>query len=206
MNYDVIIVASGVGKRADLGFNKVLFEMKNGKKVIENTTEIFINDKDCKKVIIVSNDEIIIDNEKVIVVNGGKERSDSVNNGLNEVENEYVLIHDGARPFLRKETLEELKNKLLENDAVIVGKKASDTIKMINGDMILSTIDRRHIFLAETPQGFKTSLIKDCYKKRENKSFSDDASLVEACGYPVYIVDNKYDNKKLTNKEDFESI
>ncbi len=206
MNYDVIIVASGKGKRADLGFNKILFEMCNGKKVIENTAEIFLNDEDCKKVIIVSNDEININDEKVIIINGGKERSDSVSNGLNEVESEYVLIHDGARPFLRKETLEELKNQLSEKDAVIVGKKASDTIKMINGDMILSTIDRRHIFLAETPQGFKTSLIKECYRKRENKIFSDDASLVEVCGYPVYIVDNKFDNKKLTNKEDFENI
>ena len=111
MKYDAIVVASGVGKRANLGFNKVLFVMKNNKTVLENACSLFFEDEDCEKVIVVTNDEIDFANDKMLIVDGGKERYDSVSNGLKEVTNEYVLIHDGARPFLCKEDLEKLKNE-----------------------------------------------------------------------------------------------
>ena len=206
MKYDAIIVAAGKGKRANLGFNKILFKMKNGKTVIENVLDIFLDDEDCKKIILVTDEEIISENKSVVVTKGGEERTDSVENGLSLVESEYVLIHDGARPFLNKNALEEVKKKLEEKDAVVLGRQAQDTVKVVNGDKILSTIDRSHIFLAETPQAFKTSLIKECYAQRGNVKFTDDASLLEALGKEVYVVFDKYDNKKLTNKIDFENI
>lgn len=206
MKYDAIIVAAGKGKRANLGFNKILFKMKNGKTVIENVLDIFLDDEDCKKIILVTDEEIISEDKSVVVTKGGEERTDSVENGLALVESEYVLIHDGARPFLNKNALEEVKKKLLEKDAVVLGRQAQDTIKVVNGDKILSTLDRRHIFLAETPQGFKTSLIKECYAQRGDVKFTDDASLLEALGKEVYVVYDEHDNKKLTNKIDFENI
>lgn len=206
MKYDVIVVAGGKGNRADLGFNKVLFKMANGKSVIENNIDIFLNDKDCQKIILVINEEIDFNNNKLILVKGGKERFDSVMNGLNEVSSEYVLIHDGARPFLNIKALEKLKNKLEEKDAVVLGKIASDTIKIINDDKVVETLNRNNIFIAETPQGFKTSLIKDCYKNKDDNYYFDDASLVEAFNHEVYIVIDEYNNKKLTSKEDFKNI
>ena len=206
MKYDAIVVAAGKGKRAELGFNKILFKMKNGKTVIENVLDIFLDDKDCQKIILVTDEEIVSKNKLVVVTKGGEERIDSVENGLALVESEYVLIHDGARPFLNKKALEEVKEKLEEKDAVVLGRQAQETIKVVNGDKILSTIDRSHIFLAETPQGFKTSLIKECYSQRGDVKFTDDASLLEALGKEVYVVFDKYDNKKLTNKIDFENI
>ncbi len=206
MKYDVIVVAGGKGNRADLGFNKVLFRMANGKSVIENNIDIFLNDKDCQKIILVINEEIDFNNNKLILVKGGKERFDSVMNGLNEVSSEYVLIHDGARPFLNIKALEKLKNKLEEKDAVVLGKIASDTIKIINDDKVVETLNRNNIFIAETPQGFKTSLIKDCYKNKDDNYYFDDASLVETLNHEVYIVIDEYNNKKLTSKEDFKNI
>lgn len=206
MKYDVIVVAGGKGNRADLGFNKVLFKMANGKSVIENNIDIFLNDKDCQKIILVINEEIDFNNNKLILVKGGKERFDSVMNGLNEVSSEYVLIHDGARPFLNIKALEKLKNKLEEKDAVVLGKIASDTIKIINDDKVVETLNRNNIFIAETPQGFKTSLIKDCYKNKDDNYYFDDASLVETFNHEVYIVIDEYNNKKLTSKEDFKNI
>lgn len=206
MKYDVIVVAGGKGNRADLGFNKVLFRMANGKSVIENNIDIFLNDKDCQKIILVINEEIDFNNNKLILVKGGKERFDSVMNGLNEVRSEYVLIHDGARPFLNIKALEKLKNKLEEKDAVVLGKIASDTIKIINDDKVVETLNRNNIFIAETPQGFKTSLIKDCYKNKDDNYYFDDASLVETFNHEVYIVIDEYNNKKLTSKEDFKNI
>lgn len=206
MKYDVIVVAGGKGNRADLGFNKVLFKMANGKSVIENNIDIFLNDEDCQKIILVINEEIDFNNNKLILVKGGKERFDSVMNGLNEVSSEYVLIHDGARPFLNIKALEKLKNKLEEKDAVVLGKIASDTIKIINDDKVVETLNRNNIFIAETPQGFKTSLIKDCYKNKDDNYYFDDASLVETFNHEVYIVIDEYNNKKLTSKEDFKNI
>ena len=206
MKYDAVVVAAGKAVRSELGFNKILFKMKNGKTVIENVLDIFLDDKDCQKIILVTDEEIVSKNKLVVVTKGGEERIDSVENGLALVESEYVLIHDGARPFLNKKALEEVKEKLEENDAVVLGRQAQETIKVVNGDKILSTIDRSHIFLAETPQGFKTSLIKECYSQRGDVKFTDDASLLEALGKEVYVVFDKYDNKKLTNKIDFENI
>ena len=206
MVYDVVIVAAGKGSRAGLGFNKVLYRMKNGKTVIENVCDIFLKDEDCHKVILVTNDDIKSNNERLFVVKGGKERSDSVMNGLKEVESDYVLIHDGARPFLNKISLDELKEKVEETGAAILGKRASDTVKIINNDTVLNTIDRDIIFLTETPQGFKTDLIRECYERMPKKKFTDDSSLVESFGHKVTVVFDRYDNKKLTEKEDFENI
>ena len=204
MNYDVIIVASGKGVRANLGYNKVFYEMKNGKRVLDCSIDLFKKDEDCRRIIVVTHkkDFEYLD-DKVIKVEGGDERKDSVYNGLKEVISDYVLIHDGARPFIRKENIEDIKNSLKDNDAVCLGSIALDTIKLIDGDDIVETIDRNKVFIAQTPQAFKTSLIKDCYERCKDLLFTDDSSLVESLGYKVKVVLNNYDNHKLTREDDF---
>ena len=206
MNYDVVIVASGKGERAKLGYNKAFYKMKDNRTVLEMSASLFVQDEECKKIIIVTNKDYfsnVFKNEKVVLVEGGKERKDSVANGLNKANSEYVLIHDAARPFLKKESLNELKKTIKEKNAAILASKAIDTIKVVNNFEIEKTIDRNTIYMAETPQGFKTELIKECYAKCENILFTDDASLVESLGYKVYVVEDKYNNKKLTSEEDF---
>jgi len=203
MKYDAIVVAGGKGNRANLGYNKAFFVMPNGRTVLENSCHLFVEDEDCQKVIVVCNEELPFNNEKIVVVKGGKERKDSVQNGLDKVDSEYVFIHDAARPNLHKEMLDELKKEVIKG-SVILARKASDTIKLVNNLMIEKTIDRDLIYMAETPQCFKSDLIKTCYKKCEGINFTDDASLVESLGYEVKIVTDKYDNKKLTFKEDFQ--
>ena len=209
MNYDVIIVASGKGIRANLGYNKAFFQMKDGRTVLEHAVSLFQEDSECQKIIIVTGEDCIPavkKDEKTLAVSGGEERMDSVRNGLEQVTGEYVLIHDAARPFLQKEALELLKEKTYETGAAILGKKATDTVKIIDGDRIVETIDRRKVFLAETPQGFRTELIKDCYRKCEGIGFTDEASLLESLGYTVSIVEDRFDNRKLTVEEDFIGI
>ena len=101
MKYDAVVVASGNSERANLGFNKVFFVMKNNKTVLENACEVFVNDNDCEHVIVVTNEsDKVFKNNKVIITNGGNQRADSVKNGLSKVSSEYVFIHDGARPFI----------------------------------------------------------------------------------------------------------
>ena len=209
MKYDVVIVASGKGERANLGYNKAFYKMKDGKTVLERSSSLFIEDSDCKNIIVVTSSDCIdsvFKNEKVITTLGGEQRKDSVENGLTKVTSEYVLIHDAARPFLNKQSLEELKKQIELNNAAILAKKAVDTIKVVNNNKIEKTVDRNTIYMAETPQGFKTDLIKKCYSKCENINFTDDASLVESLGYDVYIVEDKFDNKKLTTETDFRNL
>lgn len=209
MIYDVVIVASGKGERAKLGYNKVFHVMKDGKNVLEHSIDLFETDPDCANIIVVTSKDCIDDvreEGKVIKTLGGEYRKDSVYNGLKMVESEYVFVHDAARPYLRKENIDELKKKVVENKAVILGHMSSDTVKRVEGDRIIETIDRNSIFLAETPQVFETSLLKQCYEKCEDIIFTDEASLVEACGHAVYIVENRFNNHKLTLRDDFDDI
>ena len=206
MFYDVVIVASGKGQRANLGYNKAFYKMKDGRTVLECSASLFIEDEDCKNIIVVTNEEYIeqvFKNDKVICTIGGKERRNSVENGLNLVQSEYVLIHDAARPFLNRLSLEDLKKELETSGACILAKKATDTIKVVENNKIVKTLDRNSIYMAETPQAFKSDLLKKCYKESENIIFTDDASLVESLGYEVSIVEDKFNNKKLTNEMDF---
>ena len=206
MFYDVVIVASGKGQRANLGYNKAFYKMKDGRTVLECSASLFVEDEDCKNIIVVTNEEYIdqvFKNDKVICTIGGKERRNSVENGLNLVQSEYVLIHDAARPFLNKTSLEELKKELEISGACILARKATDTIKVVENNKIIKTLDRNSIYMAETPQAFKSDLLKKCYKESENIIFTDDASLVESLGYEVSVVEDKFDNKKLTNEMDF---
>jgi len=196
MKYSAIVVASGKGERAKLGFNKVFFVMKDGMTVLEKACQLFINDDDCERVIVVTNRENfdeVFKSDKLFVCEGGKERKDSVNNGLKYCDSPYVLIHDAARPFLHIEMLEEVKKAVLEKDAVILARKAIDTIKVVKEGFIEKTIDRNLIYLAETPQAFRTDLIKMAYEKSLGQ-YTDDASLLEDLGYKVGIVSDIFDN------------
>ena len=208
MKYDAVIVASGKGQRANLGYNKVFYKLKDGRSVLGCSIERFEHDEECHKIIVVTNPEYFheVKGYKTLCVEGGKERKDSVYNGLKEVDCEYVLIHDGARPYLHEEALKEIKEKLQVSDCVVLGKMATDTIKLVEGDKIIKTIDRNRVFLAETPQGFKSELIINAYKNCADINFTDDASLVESLGYEVSIVIDRFDNKKLTKEEDFKNL
>ena len=209
MKYDALIVASGKGERAKLGYNKVFYRMKDGKTVLEHAASLFMEDEDCKRIVIVTNRENfedVFDCGKLVLTVGGELRRDSVFNGLKLCESEYVLIHDGARPFLTKKALEEVKKETELHKAVVLGRKAIDTIKLIDGNKIVKTIDRNGVFLAETPQAFDRKLILSCYERCEDIPFTDDASLCESLGYDVFIVNNDSDNRKLTKEEDFRDL
>ena len=113
MKYSAIVLAAGSGSRTGLGFNKVLLEI-NEKKVLDYSLDIFIKDNKCTEIIlVVSKNEYDYFSEAYIdvidkFIIGGSERQYSVFNALNEVSNEYVLIHDGARPYIKSSTINEI--------------------------------------------------------------------------------------------------
>lgn len=207
MKYDAVVVASGNSERAKLGFNKVFFVMKNNKTVLENACEVFINDEDCENVIVVTNEENnVFKNNKVLVINGGKERTDSVKNGLSKVTSEFVFIHDGARPFIKKEDIDKLKEALLNNDGAILVTKNVNTVKEVKNGVIQKTLDREFVYNALTPQAFKSTLIKEAYNKVDLEGVTDDSSVFEKMGYKVKAVEGDPANVKLTRNEDFKDI
>lgn len=206
MNYSVVIVAAGKGIRANLGYNKNFFEIEEGKTIIDKTIDIFDEDIECQEIIVVTdkdNIDSINKRNKIKIILGGETRKDSVYNGLKEVKEDYVLIHDGVRPFLRKESLEKLKDNLNKYDALILAHNVVETVKYVEDNKIIKTINRNNIYLAETPQAFKTSLILKAYEISVDKEFTDEAMLLEEIGENVYIVEDEYPNPKLTKAEDF---
>lgn len=207
MKYDAIVVASGKGERAKLGFNKVFFVMKNGKTVLENACSNFLHDEDCEKVIIVTNDEDkVFRHSKIEIVKGGEKRANSVYNGLCKCESEFVFIHDGARPFVNYEDIEKLKEAIQKYDGVILARKATDTIKLTKDGMVQETLNRENIYQALTPQAFKTDLIKEAYGTLDVTNCTDDASVLEKYNHQVKVIEGSADNIKLTIEEDFKNL
>lgn len=210
MNYSAIVLCAGKGSRSGLSYNKMLYRFKN-KTVYEMTMEIFLNDDRCKQIVVVTKEDEISDLKKLISSSkidytfGGKERQDSVYNGLQIVNQEYVLIHDGARPYLKKENIDDLLLCLNNNDACLLMVPVKDTIKMCKDGNVIETLPRETLMQAQTPQAFKTSIIKDCYKLGKINNFvaTDDASLVEHFKVaPVKVVIGSYENIKITTPDD----
>ena len=116
MNYSVIVLAAGRGSRTNLDYNKVFYTFENGQTVLNKSLSVFLSDEDCKQVVLVCADyekDYVIENylydSRIQVVTGGQTRQDSVYNGLQIVDQDYVMIHDGARPFVEKKWILDLK-------------------------------------------------------------------------------------------------
>jgi 2-C-methyl-D-erythritol 4-phosphate cytidylyltransferase len=145
----------------------------------------------------------------VITAPGGKERADSVLSALKALqgkadENDWVLVHDAARPCLTASDI-HLQIDTLKNDAVggILALSSHDTLKHVDGDTITATIDRKHVWRALTPQMFKYGMLRDALQQTEgNPAITDEASALELLGYQPKIVEGRPDNIKITRPED----
>lgn len=145
--------------------------------------------------------------KKVHLISGGVHRQDSVYNGLLSVDkqSDIVVIHDGVRPFVRPEDLTACIRCAKKVDACILGTPASDTVKRVDKSRIIEkTLERKNIWLTQTPQAFKNDLIMEAHEAARRDGFigTDDASLVERLGKDVKIIDGNRFNIKITVKED----
>ncbi|TCT21052.1 2-C-methyl-D-erythritol 2,4-cyclodiphosphate synthase [Melghiribacillus thermohalophilus] len=212
-NYHVIVLAAGQGKRMKAGRNKQFIQLA-GKPLIIHTLSVFEQDDDCSGIILVSHPDEQGQMEEMVkgyglqkvsrIVPGGKERQDSVYNGLMVFDQEtIVLIHDGARPFIDRQSIHRLVAAVDSHGAALLGVKVTDTMKL-RGDQGICTLDRNRLWAAQTPQGFSLSIIRNAHEKAREEKFlgTDDASLVERLGKQVTIVEGSYDNIKITTPED----
>ncbi len=210
-----IILAGGKGKRMGANVSKQYIQI-NGKPILYYTLKRFSNCKDIDRIILVlPNDEIDYCKEEVLdkyslkvdlIVEGGKERQDSVNNALEQIiDDEIVLIHDGARPFVSQRIIDEGIKYARLYGASAPGVMPKDTIKIKSDENFsLSTPDRNTLVAIQTPQVFKLNIIKDCHRKvkEENLKVTDDTMVVELYGNKVYLYEGDYTNIKVTTPED----
>lgn len=211
-----VIVAAGKGKRMGTEISKQFLPLC-GKEILAHTVEKFEKAEKIRDIILVTGEDSLQDVQDMTqeygwkkirsIVAGGKERQDSVWNGLQEVsvDAEIVLIHDGVRPFVTEDILNLSMETAMEMGGCVAGVPAKDTIKVCNSENIaVDTPDRSTLWQIQTPQTFRRELIMKAYEQAKEDGFvgTDDASLAEYSGYLVKVIMGSYRNIKITTKED----
>ena len=212
--FSVIVVAAGGSSRMQ-GINKQLLEI-GGVPVIARTLCCFEASPLISKIIVVTKEEIIADIQKIAIkynvtkisdiTVGGKDRFSSVLNGIKLLSNDdkKVLIHDGARPFVEPQHIGNVCAALQNYDCAVCAVPVKDTIKIADDNGIVSKTPQRHfLYAVQTPQGVDVELYKKAVEGIEDTSLvTDDASVMEAAGYTVKIVEGSYKNIKITTPDD----
>ena len=204
-----VVTAGGTSRR--FGNSNKLFEDLCGKPVLKYAVDLFTEMG--FEVIIPSHasfmadvEELFKDYKNVKVIRGGLTRQQSVYRGLQEAGgSDYVIIHDGARPLIKRETVEKCLEKAYEKRAAIVAVHTTDTIKTVDmHKKITGTPLRTNLINVQTPQIFDYRLILDAHESHLECSMTDDSCLVEAYGTDVYYVEGEYSNIKITNQIDMD--
>jgi 2-C-methyl-D-erythritol 4-phosphate cytidylyltransferase len=207
--FSVIITAGGTSSR--YGNKNKLLEKLDSKTVIEHTVSAFLDFDNIDEIIVPTNISakkdfsLLFTDKRIKIIDGGASRQESVHKALQEVSNEYVIIHDGARPLIKSGVIAQVIENVVVYNAVSVMTKTTDTIKEVDFDgNIIRTIDRSKLYNTQTPQAFKTSVIKKAHSKLKEKSYTDDSSMLEALNIPVKMVLGSYTNIKITTKSDLD--
>jgi 2-C-methyl-D-erythritol 4-phosphate cytidylyltransferase len=215
MKVAAVIAAGGRGRRMNSTLSKQ-FLMLKGRPILYYTLNTFESLQEIDEIILVvgSSDIIYAQREilmpyrfrKVKLVEGGKERQDSVYNGLRSCspQTDIVVIHDGVRPFVTRKIILDSIEAAKKYRAVGVGVPVKDTIKVVDKGFILNTPDRKTLWAIQTPQTFEYSLILKAHEEARKSGFygTDDTVLVERLGFPVRMIEGAYENIKITTPED----
>jgi 2-C-methyl-D-erythritol 4-phosphate cytidylyltransferase len=212
-----IIPAGGSGKRMKETLSKQ-YLLLDGVPVLVHTLRIFQNSPTIDEIFLVTPENDIEFARRHIVekygiskvsrvLKGGRERQDSVRQGVNALEanHDIVIIHDGVRPFITEEMLHAVYSEAARERAVTVGVPVKDTVKSADGrGWVRETLDRESLWLIQTPQAFTRDLIQKAYDNAYNVNYygTDDATLVERIGVHVKVIHGSYDNIKITTKDD----
>ena len=218
-NNVALIPAAGMGKRMGASINKQ-YLLLDGLPIVARTIRVFEELPEIAAIyLVIPEAEIPYCREQVVeacgfrkvcaIVPGGKERQNSVMNGLRAMapvmeQGGVVVIHDGVRPLISSELLRESIRVAHESDGALVAVPAKDTIKIVRDGVVASTPDRETLWQAQTPQTFRFDVIYAAHQAAERDGFmgTDDASLVERSGGQVRVVRGDYRNIKITTPED----
>lgn len=213
-----IIVAAGKSERMGAGTDKAFLNL-GPKPVVAWSLLAFERCADVDQIVLVVRKDQLIAAKAVVrmfgiskvraVVAGGAKRQDSVMNGLKEldVDTRFVVVHDGARPCVRPETISEVVKLARRAGAAVVGCHIWDTVKLVEkGTTVTRTEDRAKLWAVQTPQAFDVRLLKRAYAAvaEQKKDVTDDASAVELLGESVKIFESEKPNLKITTVEDLQ--
>ncbi|MBR3904426.1 MAG: 2-C-methyl-D-erythritol 2,4-cyclodiphosphate synthase [Clostridia bacterium] len=210
MSIFAVILCGGSGTRMGAPVNKTLLPV-DGEKAVVKCLRAFLAETDGCVLVVKEGEQEAFEaavSEAGLsvhaVVAGGADRQASALCGLKALPQdcEMALIHDGARPFIRREDIRAVIRSVKEKGSGVMAVKARDTIKEADAEgKVIRTLDRDVLYHMQTPQGF---YVKDMLLAHENAKarYTDDAALMEAAGFPVHLVQGHYDNQKLTSPED----
>ncbi|MCL6605852.1 MAG: 2-C-methyl-D-erythritol 4-phosphate cytidylyltransferase [Paenibacillus sp.] len=212
----VVIVAAGRGTRMGTAESKQ-FLLLQDKPIVVHTLEVFQHHELISEIVLVTGEEDIerckewITDYKLgkvtAVISGGSERQHSVYKGLQKLKTQWVMVHDGVRPFVQPNQLEACFQRAKKMGASVLAVPVKDTIKQVDdAGIVISTPDRRSLWAIQTPQTFRLSELKAAYELAEREGYvgTDDSSLAERAGISVSVVEGSYSNIKITTPEDLD--
>ena len=214
MKLSVIITAGGIGKRMGSEIPKQ-FLLVNNKPVLAHTIEAFSNLPFSTELILTLPQEWIsyweeLCTEKqlnypLIIVEGGKERYDSIKNALSHASGELIAVHDGVRPLIDKATILRLVETAERKGNAIPVKSITESIRFVDGNMS-NAVNREHYKIVQTPQIFRRDLLLKAYEQPFQSFFTDDASLTEHLGEQIHLVEGNPENIKITTPQDLKLL
>lgn len=207
----VIIVAGGSGKRMGMDLPKQFIEVA-GKPILMHTLEQFhCYDHSLQLILVLPKDQHSYWKElserynfsiKHIIATGGKERFHSVKNGLSHcAANGLIAVHDGVRPLVSKKTIADCFNMAEKNLAAVPVIPANESIRQVINEENRA-VNRKEFYMVQTPQVFDSKILHKAYEQKFSTHFTDDASVVEALGNKVHLVDGNVENIKITRPMD----
>lgn len=211
---DVVILAGGKSTRFKQNgktINKLLLTLNN-KKIIDYSINYFINSKHFSNIIVVCNNEVkdylISQKLNILFANAGNYRCNSTINGIQKCNSEYVVIHDAARPFIDNDYISEAIKNIKKYNCIVPVRKINDTTKYIESNFS-KTICRTNLFSVQTPQFFKTKILKDIILKNDINplEITDDSLLFERfTSEKILFINNSRLNIKITDLQDINYI
>jgi 2-C-methyl-D-erythritol 4-phosphate cytidylyltransferase len=215
MRIGAIIAAAGFGRRMKTDRPKQLLTL-NDVPILVHTIRKFDASSVIDYIIVTapreSVDEVkgLIDSagftKSVVVIEGGERRQDSVAMGMDrlQADTDLVVVHDGVRPFVPVEDIEKVIRQAERSGAAILAVPIVETVKQAERDFVDSTLTREHLVLAQTPQAFRTDVLKQAFESAAKDEYygTDESSLVERLGLPVAIVRGSERNIKITRPSD----
>ncbi len=211
-----MIPAAGLGSRFGDGVVKQYAQLGDGS-VLEHSAQELLDNPEVAKVMVVlsASDAIarglpVMQHEKIMFTVGGAERSHSVLNGLLALQSlasadDWVLVHDAARPCLSAADLQKLIEQLRDDPVGgILAVPAVDTLKHVSAARIEHTVDRANMWQAQTPQMFRYGLLCHAmqYMQEQEIAITDEASAMELCGYVAKVIEGSRSNIKITYPQD----
>ena len=219
-NYFLIIPASGVGTRMGSSTPKQYLRLENGLTIIDQCLETLLEIKLISGFVVAlsSTDSFFqsshfYNHSKILAIaEGGKERFNSVLSALNSLNkiaqpNDWVLVHDSVRPCIKKSDIEKLIREV-SNDSIggILATSAIDTVKEKNASGSIKTIDRKKLYMAQTPQMFRFGILKEAIESaiKMGGKITDESEAIEKLGHSVKIIGGSSSNIKITTKDDID--